>query len=101
MKRIATLTVAAMALFASTGAQAQMKDIVDTAVAAGKYLAVLAQALHHAFGRRRNRRRQRIHALQLQMGAFRKIFTDAVYQIHLVDSSDREIIAQFIRRTRF
>ena len=42
MKRISTLAVAAMALFASTGAQAEMKDIVDTAVGAGKFTTLVA-----------------------------------------------------------
>jgi uncharacterized surface protein with fasciclin (FAS1) repeats len=42
MKRFAAMTFAAVALFASTGAQAQMKDIVDTAVGAGKFNTLVA-----------------------------------------------------------
>jgi uncharacterized surface protein with fasciclin (FAS1) repeats len=42
MKRSARFAVAAMALFVSTGAQAQMKDIVDTAVGAGKFTTLVA-----------------------------------------------------------
>jgi uncharacterized surface protein with fasciclin (FAS1) repeats len=42
MKRFAAMTFAALALLASTGAQAQMKDIVDTAVGAGKFTTLVA-----------------------------------------------------------
>lgn len=37
MKRLAFLAIAALAAFATTGAQAQMKDIVDTASGAGNF----------------------------------------------------------------
>jgi uncharacterized surface protein with fasciclin (FAS1) repeats len=36
------MTFAAVAMFAATGAQAQMKDIVDTAVGAGKFTTLVA-----------------------------------------------------------
>jgi uncharacterized surface protein with fasciclin (FAS1) repeats len=42
MKRFAAMTFAAVALFASSGAHAQMKDIVDTAVGAGKFNTLVA-----------------------------------------------------------
>jgi uncharacterized surface protein with fasciclin (FAS1) repeats len=44
MKRFATVAVAvtAMTVFAATGAQAQMKDIVDTAAGAGKFNTLVA-----------------------------------------------------------
>ena len=42
MKRLAAMTFATVALFASTGAQAQMKDIVDTAAGAGKFNTLVA-----------------------------------------------------------
>ena len=42
MKRLAAMIFAAVAFFASTGAQAQMKDIVDTAVSAGKFNTLVA-----------------------------------------------------------
>ncbi|MFM9939254.1 MAG: fasciclin domain-containing protein [Hyphomicrobiaceae bacterium] len=42
MKRFAGLAVAAVALLASTGAQAQMKDIVDTAAGAGNFTTLVA-----------------------------------------------------------
>jgi uncharacterized surface protein with fasciclin (FAS1) repeats len=42
MKRFATAAIAAMTLFAATGAQAEMKDIVDTAVGAGKFNTLVA-----------------------------------------------------------
>lgn len=42
MKRFVTMAVCAVALMTSTGAQAQMKDIVDTAVGAGKFNTLVA-----------------------------------------------------------
>jgi uncharacterized surface protein with fasciclin (FAS1) repeats len=42
MKRYAQLAVVSMTLFASTGVQAQMKDIVDTAVGAGQFNTLVA-----------------------------------------------------------
>jgi uncharacterized surface protein with fasciclin (FAS1) repeats len=42
MTRFASMTFAAVAMFAATGAQAQMKDIVDTAVGAGKFTTLVA-----------------------------------------------------------
>jgi uncharacterized surface protein with fasciclin (FAS1) repeats len=42
MKRLAGLAVAALTFFTSTGVQAQMKDIVDTAVGAGKFNTLVA-----------------------------------------------------------
>ena len=42
MKRYAALGVALMSFFMSTGAQAQMKDIVDTAIGAGKFGTLVA-----------------------------------------------------------
>jgi uncharacterized surface protein with fasciclin (FAS1) repeats len=42
MKRFAKFGVAAMSLFMATGAQAQMKDIVDTAVGAGQFGTLVA-----------------------------------------------------------
>ena len=47
-------------------------------------LAVLFQALHHAFGGRGDRACQRIHALQFEMRAFGKVLADAIDQIHFV-----------------
>ena len=42
MKRYTVLGVALMSFFMSTGAQAQMKDIVDTAIGAGKFGTLVA-----------------------------------------------------------
>ena len=42
MKRFVTMAVCAVALMTSTGAQAQLKDIVDTAVGAGKFNTLVA-----------------------------------------------------------
>lgn len=42
MKRSAMIAVALMSFFMSTGAHAQMKDIVDTAVGAGKFGTLVA-----------------------------------------------------------
>jgi uncharacterized surface protein with fasciclin (FAS1) repeats len=42
MTRFAGLALAIMAFFASTGAQAEMKDIVDTAAGAGKFNTLVA-----------------------------------------------------------
>ena len=42
MKKLLGLAIAAMTLIGSTGVQAQVKDIVDTAVAAGKFTTLVA-----------------------------------------------------------
>lgn len=42
MKLFATLAVAAAVLLGATGAQAQVKDIVDTAIGAGKFTTLVA-----------------------------------------------------------
>ena len=42
MKRSAALCVALMSFFMSTGAKAEMKDIVDTAIGAGKFGTLVA-----------------------------------------------------------
>jgi uncharacterized surface protein with fasciclin (FAS1) repeats len=42
MKRFATVAIAAMTLFAVTGVQAQMKDILDTAVGVGQFNTLVA-----------------------------------------------------------
>src|SRR3990172_5305987 len=52
------------------------------AIAARHDFAVAPETLHHALGRRGNRSRQRVHALQFEMRAFRKVLADAVDQIH-------------------
>src|SRR3954470_20115417 len=56
-----------------------------TAVAARENLPVVFQALDHAFGRERYRACERVHALKLQMRAFREVLADAADQIHRVD----------------
>jgi len=42
MKKLLGLAIAAMTLIGSTGVQAQVKDIVDTAVASGKFTTLVA-----------------------------------------------------------
>ena len=42
MKQLLSVAIAAMTLFGSTGVQAEVKDIVDTAVGAGKFTTLVA-----------------------------------------------------------